>query len=97
MWILEKRLPALAGGQIFIDFDERATITESQEAAYVAWITPAFGRATGDRADWGPLFPSVERQGATQDDHPASCSAVDRAGWAERWLRRALAPAGGQM
>jgi hypothetical protein len=35
VWIVEER-PPLREGKIFVDFDERATIAESLEAAYVA-------------------------------------------------------------
>ncbi len=35
VWIIEER-PPLRDGKVFVDFDERATIGDSLEAAYVA-------------------------------------------------------------
>jgi len=35
VWIVEER-PPLREGKVFVDFDERATIAESLETAYVA-------------------------------------------------------------
>ena len=36
VWIVKKERPPLRQGKVFVDYDERATITESLEAAYVA-------------------------------------------------------------
>jgi hypothetical protein len=54
VWIIEER-PPLREGKIFVDYDERATIAEYLEAAYVA-LNQAFRGIWVEKAlEWGQV------------------------------------------
>lgn len=54
VWIIEER-PPLREGKVFVDYDERATIAENLEAAYVA-LNQAFRGIWIQKAlEWGQV------------------------------------------
>ncbi|MDQ6797494.1 MAG: hypothetical protein M3011_05625 [Actinomycetota bacterium] len=54
VWIIEER-PALREGKVFVDYDERATIAENLEAAYVALDHAFRGIWIPKALEWGQV------------------------------------------